>query len=604
MAYRSATIPARKWTGWKTYNSDSSGANENHLCPPSINCMINENGECETRLGYLDMAWDLGVDAPVRPFYHKKYDITMFVGGGKVQFVDHNKDDVVIDTGSTTTAGTTTRMAEYLGDIYYTNVTDGLKRGVFGKLNDASADSGDGDVTVDLDMAARLSVFSKTSGNIIIDGVSYAFNAVAVATGKITLNAVTLSQDHADNTVCFVEHDISAGIENFSKVLFWKERLHGMGFISNTNADQPNNTVMAGRFVVGQTTATGIEDIIDFTYGSGGSTRITIGKGGKLTNILGAKDFIHFFKEENSYNTASADITTTGASIGLTVPIERDELHGCLNEDSAISMGNNEIAYITNDKRIMTQRISFPSGAAISYPDEAFDSLLYLELPNMDDEQPLGMAFYYKAQKLAIFQIAIDGQWYWYIYDKKVGYDPRTGQSGAWQPPQLVVPTSGFFERNGVLYATDDASDNIYSIFTAFDDNGQPIECTMATAEFNVGASMIKKAGGEGKITQSTNIDLKCFVTNKVAGRRSGSEKIIYGADYEYGEDRSIGAVRVGGSSQAATSPYAEWLKDFDVYPQEGHKVQLQAHCVGDFFSLGSYFITRDHYSDTFQRSL
>lgn len=587
-------LPSGGWKGIRKYVSDATNAPENSISQPSKNCVININGDVETRGGYIDTAWTTGAGAQVRPFYLSAYDITVLIGDSKVQYVDHNNSNTVVDTGSTVTADTITRGDEYLGDLYYTNTTNGVKRGVFGKLNDATADIGDATVFVDVDMAARLSVFGKTAGAIIINGDSYAYNAVNVSTGQITLNGVTLTAGYADNTVVFVEHDISSGIEKFSKLIFWKERLMGMGFPSASNADQPNHSVMVSKFVIGQAGASGIEDIIDFTYGTGGATKIVVGKGGKMTSIVGIKDFIYFLKEDSVSNTASSAISVSGASIGLTIPEIKDENHGCLNEDSAISIGNNEIAYITNDKRILRVKLFSDGGAAVPFPDELFDVDIWKDLENMDDDQPLGMAVYHKAQRVSIFQVRLGGQWYWLMFDHK---------TDAWQPPQLVIPANGFFERKGILYATDSTTDQIYEVFTTFDDNGIPIECTVATPIFDVDDSMMTTGEAKGIITHSTNIEITTHTWTN-AGEKVSSPKMITGSNYTYGEDRSIGSVAIGGINNATRLPYADWKRSFDIYPQEANKIQLQLFCEGDHFSLSRFSLVGQNYSRSFTSSL
>tara|TARA_R100001530_G_scaffold80288_1_gene56032 strand:+ start:872 stop:2668 length:1797 start_codon:yes stop_codon:yes gene_type:complete len=586
--------------GFKKYVSDATNAPEDSICQPSVNCMINKNGDVATRLGYLDTAIDLGMGTnPVRTFYHETYDITVCIGSTKVKYIDHNNSDAVVDTGSTVTTATVTRMEEYLGDVYYTNTTDGLKRGVFGQLN-GSAASGAGTVTVDKDMASRLSVFSKTSGNLIINGDSYAFNAVAISTGVITLNAVTLTQAYGDNVVCFVEHDISSNPGSDvkpSKLIFWKERMGLMGFEAADDADAPNNMVIWSKFTIGQVNAKStLEDIVDFTYAdSKGATQTNIGKGGKLTNIIGAKDYCYFLKAKEAYAVNADDISATGSTIGLTIPRLRDENHGCLNVDSAIAIGNNEIAYITNDKRILRIVLSTETGAAVVFPDENFDRDIWLDVEGMDDEQALAMAFYYKAQRKSIFQVSIGGQWYWLIYDHIIE---------AWQPPQLVIPASDFFERKGVLYATDSTTDTVYSIFTDFSDDGIPIDCTVASPEFDVDDAMMRRGEAKGVITHGTTIEIRTYVFNNAGGRRISTPKEIEGSDFTYGADRTIGATPIGGSSNAIRTQVADWKKDWDIFPQECNKIQVRATCEGDHFSLQRLQLKGDLYSNSFQKAL
>ena len=175
---------------------------------------------------------------------------------------------------------------------------------------------------------------------------------------------------------------------------------------------------------------------------------------------------------------------------------------------------------------------------------------------------------------------------------------------GGWQAPQLVVPANGFFERKGVLYATDATNDTIYSVFTNFDDNTVPIECTIASPEYKLGSAMVRKSTQNGTITQGTDMEMKAYVTNKKAGTRESSPKIVEGSNYTYGANRSIGAVAVGGSSNAVRMPDADWNEDFDIYPQEANKVQLRYYCYGDFFSLDMYQMLVEIFDRSFSKTL
>jgi len=200
------------------------------------------------------------------------------------------------------------------------------------------------------------------------------------------------TQNYLDNTVAMVVSDISGvtGIEKPSKIEFWKSRLHLMGFPNPSNLDQPNNSVVAGQFVDGSQVE--LEKIIDFTYGTGGSTKIMVGTGGKVTNIFGQEDNLWFFTENRTFSAAASAVSTdaTNASIGLTIPVEKDHNHGCVNENCAIDNGDGEMSYITNDRRIMRQAISTQSGAAVSFPDEHYDMEIIEHLQNMDLDQNWG----------------------------------------------------------------------------------------------------------------------------------------------------------------------------------------------------------------------
>lgn len=591
--------------GFKGYVSNPSLASVDYLSSPSQNCLVNESGEAESRPGYLE-EFSVGVDgSPATAFYHKTYDIAFFALGTKVYYRDFT-NRATYDTGITLTAGTTTRFAEFFGDVYLCNTTDGIIRIMVTRLNGAVA-AGAGTIAVDSDGAGRLSVFGDTSGNIRINGTNEAFASLVVSTGVLTLSG-TASQAYANNAVAiFVDNGYSS-LEEPSKILFWKSRMHIMGFPNATNADQPNNTVMAGQFVIGQTGAAGIELIADFTYGTGGSTKIVVAGGGKLTNFLGVQDVIYFFTEDKVHATLSSDISSSGSSIGLTIPDNKDELHGCLNEDSACVMGNDAITYITNDRRFMRIPIDPDTGNAVGRPEEDFDIDIRGHLKNMDKAQTGALCFHYRGGRQTIYQVRIMGQWYWFIFDHNIVREAGNGfVRGAWQPPQQITPVRSLFERNGVLYGTDVSDDMVYSFFTTFTDNLTPIYSIIATGEFDVGNAMMKKAGLKGSINQPSEINIRCYVTNENAGRRSGSAKVIDGSAYQYTEDNSVGAVPVGdGGVEAETTQVAKWTKEFDIYPSEATRAQLIAENQqdGGYMSISYFYLTGDQNSGTFSPAL
>ncbi len=377
-----------------------------------------------------------------------------------------------------------------------------------------------------------------------------------------------------------------------------------MGFPSATNADQPNNTVMAGQFVIGQTGATGIELIVDFTYGTGGSTKITVGGKGKTTNMLGVADFTYFFNEGAVLATADEDIFTSGSAIGLTIPNEKDVLHGCLNEDCATVMGNNAITYITNDKRFMRIPIDTDTGAPLSAPEEDYDVDVRDIIKNMDRDQTGALVYHYKGGRQTIYQVRIRGQWYWVIFDHNIIREQGSNfVRGAWIAPWSISPVKGFFERDGVLFGTDSSNDKVYRYFDTLNDNGVPIQVVIATGEFNVGPSMLSTYKMMGDINQPSEINIRYILTNNTSGPRSGSTKIVRGSSYSYGASHGIGIDPVGaGGVEAEAISTAHWEKEYDFFPCEGSKVQLLAENFqdGGYFSLKSYSINGKQYPHSF----
>jgi len=587
---RNFSIPSRQWDGWKGYNSDPTNCPPDMLSQPSLNCLIDTNGRAAQRMGYqeeTDIA--LGVSAAATCLYLEQYDVTVFALGTKVVYFDWNTR-AVYDTGLTLTSGTVTRMDAYAGDVYLTNTTDGVYRIAFGRLNDAAATAGDANVTVDTDMAVRLANFGATNRVLRIQGTAEAYtneSSITVATGVITLTG-TLSKSYADNAVCLVTQPF-ASLEKFSKLFFWKERMGGIGSVSAANADQPNATVFFGKFA----TPLALELIVDFTYGAGGSTRELVGKWGKVTNAIPAKDYLYLFKESQSYSCAAAEVD---ASTGATTPDLRDENNGCLNEDSACVIGNNEITYVTSDRRIVRIRIATDSGAAVLFPDESFDVPMREHVKNMDTTQTGARAYYHKAKRRSIYQVRIGGQWYWLVFDHQIK---------AWQPPQQILFATDFFERKGILYACGEDG-KVHSIGTTFDDNLQEIYCAVFTGNFNVGSAQMHRAKLQGEVSPAARIKMQTFVTNKVGGRQGGSQKEINGSAFSYSDEHGIGADAIGeGGSEQTTVQVADWEAEFDIFPSEANRIQLGiTNESGGYFSVSQFTLFGKQSSASFTQTL
>ena len=602
------TIP-EKFSGFKGYTSSPQNADPSYLSVPSENCLVTDDGIAESRLGYTP-EFSIGVDAsPATAFYLKTYDLAFFALSTKVYYRDFT-NNLTVDTGITLTTGTTTRFTEVLGDVILTNTTDGVYMIRCMRLNDAAANSGDATVTIDQDGASRISVYSDiaaggSADDLRINGTNEQMASLVVSTGVVTLSG-TLSQSYNDNAIAIVVRQYPS-LDKFSKMLLWKWRLHGMGFPSTTNADQPNNTVLSGQFVAGNASAGTIEDIINFSLdGTKGSVKILVYGGGKVTNILEAKEFMWFFTEDKVFNVANSDVSIVATDLGNTRPDLFDELDGCLNEDSAIVMGDNAITYVTNKGRIKRIPIDTDNGAALQHAEEDFDVGIKEHLINLSKDQTGAFVYHYRGGRQTIYQLKESGQWKWFIYDHNI--IRQVGSNfvrGTWQPPQRTVPVKNLFERNGVLYGTDMGTDTVYSFFTAFVDHNSPINTTIATGEFNVGSSMMKKASVRGDISYPSKIRIQCHVWNKTLGKRSGSEKIIVGSNYTYSEDESVGAVAAGESGVGETIQTAKWEKDFDIFPSEATTTQLVLkNYDGGYISLSAYSLSGERYSRSFSPSL
>jgi hypothetical protein len=582
MSEKKFSIGTQKFKGY----SSNTSVGPDYLSVDSVNMLVNEHGDVETCMGYEDTGWNLDqANKPATSFYHKTYDITFFAAGTKVLYCDHNNGNTIVDTGLTLTTGTTTRFAEYAGDLYLTNQTDGLRRIVVGRLNDAAATSGDATVTIDSDMAARLSVFSITSGNLRINGTTEAFSSLVVATGVVTLSG-TLSQSYSDNTIVIVTSDISSGREKFSKLTFWKERMTGVGAVSTTNADQPNANVFFSKF----TTAAVLENIINFSSG-GGATVELVGKSGAVTNILPTEDYLYVFKERETYVIAVSDVDD---SSGASIPNLRSPIHGCINEDCAADMGNGELSVITPEKRFIRVKIATDSGAPVIFPDESYDVGIRDDLRYMDKDQTGAFAYYYKAKRQCIHQVKIKGVWEWRIYDNNIR---------DWQPPRRGIFAKSLFERDGLLYATDGTDDAIYLMDSTYADNGAPIQHRAATGEFNIDDSQIQLLECKGEITPQATLNFRVSINS--ASLETVKPKVISGSSFSYPLGGSLGSDQMAGDMLGAGGEIeqkAEWKKVFDVFPSSGNKVRVVASSFGtaNRWKWNAYTLKGTSYSNSF----
>lgn len=567
---------------FRGYTAERRNAKPEFLSQPSLNSEIDSDGTAATRMGYEALSIDLNTASKAATsYYMKRYDVTFFASGTKLKYYDWTRQEVV-DTGLTLTDGTTTRFGSFNHDLYLINPTDGLIRIMVTRLNGAV--SLGGDVTIDTDGAARLSVFGDTTGNIRIRGTDEAFSSVTVATGVLD---TTASQTYADNDVAIFVDNSYSSLEKGSKLFFWKQRMGIVGVRSSSNADMPANTVFFSKFTTGTTTsASSIEDITSFPLdGTRGSVCETVGEGGDITNILVTDDFLYLMKEKETHYAGIDDVIIIGSGIGSTTFNIRSPEHGCVNEDCAIDMGNGEFAMVTPNKRIMRGRIATDGGAATPFMDESFDEPIRDLLKLMDADQTGAISYYHGGRRQARFQVKIQSQWVTLVYDNNLR---------AWQPPHTGMYMKSYFERNGILYATDGMDDTVYRMHSTFNDNGSPIECYIASAIFDIGDAFVDQWQAKGRITQPAIAYFKNPVNASSAG---AAIKTVTGSSYSYGTGLPLGGVMLGGQvlgGETDTGDTAEYDKTWDCFPSESNEAQFISYCLGDshWFSVKEFLIS------------
>jgi len=550
---------------------DSTRIMPNQIGLPSKNIRINSDFEAKSRMGYLDTGWNLAeANKTADSFHMEQYNVTFFSLNGKVKYIEHDRGNAVVDTGLSLTATEVTTFAEYMGDIYCTNQTDGLRQIHVFRLNDATPNSGDATFTIDANGGTRLNAFGDTSGNVRIRGVNEGYSAVTTA-GAVT-HTSTLSATYADNDIGITVEDISSGKPKGAKIVIWKERMIILGVLSDVATDNSLNVAYMSQFA----SARDLQKIIVFGI-AGGATEEPVGHGGSLKNIVTTRDYVYYFKEGETYfsSVASVDVTS-----GSTFPQLLSNNYGCVNEKCAVDLGSGTIAYLTKNNRVMAIRISTDSGAATVFPDEAFDQSIRNTLELLDADQSGSHMFYHTAKRLLFLQCSVDGQIITLIYDNNIG---------KWIAPDDDKVFSSYFEKSGVLYATQSGNDTIYQMDVGEEDDGIAFESVIGLPTIQSETTLeLKEIHLIGGISELASINAELIVNGGTS-----QVKTITAAGLSFGDLTSLGTVTLGTTvlgSTSSTTKLAQWTKRFGINPRFGTRFQCILSSTKPF-SLSSYSI-------------
>lgn len=565
-------------TGSTTFENGYSDSENNlapaTLAPPSKNCRVSGAFEVFSRPGYEATSWDLGEDGKkAQSHYMSQYNVTFFTLNGKVKYIEHDRGNAVVDTGLSLTATETTRMADYAGDLYLINPTDGLRQIHVFRLNDSAPTSGDTTVNIDTDGATRLHAFGDTSGNIRIRGTNEAFNSVTTA-GVVNLTG-TLSQTYADNDIAITVENISSGKPKGSKIVFWKERMVIIGVSSDTGADNSPAIAYMSQFA----SSRDLQKIIVFGI-TGGATEEQIAAAGKLTNVIATRDYLYYFTENSVHYSAVSDVDESN---GACYPQLLSKNYGCVNEDCAVDMGSGLIAFLTKNKRMMGIRIASDSGAAVVFPDEKFDGAIRNTLDLLDADQSNARLVYHVGKRLLYGQVSVQNNIITLVNDNKIG---------KWLPPDDQKLFHSFFEKDGILYATDLYDDTVYEIDRGITDNELPIECVMAHGSMN--QDMVTCEWQDVELSGSLSQDGMILVETSVNNGTS-SPKHINASDLSFTGARSLGDIVIGDEifgNGLTDVALATWERKFRIAPASyGSRYQTILSSTSPF-TWGSYQVT------------
>jgi len=502
------------------------------------------------------------------------------------------------------------------------------------RLNDSAPNSGDASVTVDQDGTARLFAFvggnSTVSGNLRIRGTDEAYSlplsitvtgtansgglvrlttsgahglitgATVIVSGIVgtteangtwvvtkidathidlvgttyanaytsggTVNSVsngfialtgTLSQTYADNDIAIVVKDISSGTPKGTKIAFWKERMIIIGVSSDTSVDNSSAVAYMSQFA----SARDLQKIIVFGT-TGGATEEWVGKAGKLTNIVTTRDYMYLFKEDEVY---FCNVTSVDASTGATYPQLLSNNYGCVNEDCAVDMGDGYIAFLTKNKRVMGIKISSQTGQALVFPDESFDQAVRNTCDLMDSDQSKARLVYHVGKRLLYAQVSVQSNIITMVNDNNIKH---------WIPPDDQKQFNDFFEKDGILYATDLYDQTIYEMDRGTLDNGLSIETVMAHGRLTYMVGRGMRIGGtsewkdvemRGAIAQNGVITVETKVDDGTS-----KMKTINASSYSFADKQGLGDVAIGDLviGNATTSiDMADWQVNMRIAP-------------------------------------
>lgn len=644
---------------WKGYMDDVSVADPEILAPPSLNCLISKTGKATTRPGYEDTEVNLNqANKPSRPFHVPQYDITFHAVGTKVYYVDHNVSNAVVDTGITLTDGTHSRFEEYNGTVFVGNITDGWYGFLITRLNGAVT-TGDGTIRTDGEGHALAFAYDseltgnaknlringaneaytrstgaaiggaadngsgliritstghglKTGSKVRISGVTgtteangdwtitridadtfdlqasaFANAYVSDGTWALIYNGVfvlsgTSSADYDDNSIAIVVYDLTGRFPKCDKIVAWKECLHFVGISPDDEEISSDRRQSVLAFTQFATAATS-ENILKVSGGTAGSE--LVGKSGKLVNAVATRDYLYLFKEGEAYYIPVSSVNT---SSGARPPVLLSSNYGCLNADSAVDMGNGEVAFITRNNRIIRIRIDSESGAPVVFPDETFDKPYSNTLALMDSDQTDARLYYSGSDRRLLAQIIVDAEQITLPFNNNL-------EVRAWEPPWQNYFFAGYYEREGITYATALLDDTIYMLGQTLSDNGQDIECVMASPkiEFEDGRVTCKWDQMELSGSMTTNA---VITAESVVDSGTPLQKQFDSSGVAFAPAPSLGSV-IMGSTTLGDGPLGEemgtWDKRFAIFPSLGSDLQviLSSNGEGHGFTWDSYSI-------------
>lgn len=563
------------------YFSQKYNRKPSELAPPSKNVRMTLLGGAYTRPGYDDTGWDFSISTACTIYRHKRYAVTWIAGGTSLKY-RKDSDGTIIDTGISLTSGTTTTFAEYLGDIYITNATDGIRRLYCTTLNGAVASA---DTTIVLE--AGSGIRAPSSGNIRINGTNIAYTSVTTDTLNLTTTAGAI---YATGEFAIAVHSLSS-LPKGSKIEFWKESMNIIGVTASSTSDASRHTHFWGKFAAPTTW----EAIYDFTIGAGSTAGYQlVGKTGVLTNMVQTRDYLYLFKEDETYYCPVSGVSTSDGGARPAQVLSTQ--YGCASAFAATDMAG-YVVWLTKNKRIIKSNVRTQDASSVIYPDEAFDVSIRDELNSLDDDQSGSRLFYWKKGKLLFCLLKMNtGQRKMFIYDNNLGI---------WLPPDTNKLFNDFTEINGDAYATSDNDDTVYKLETGTSDNGADIECIIAGGAFrsNYGLGAVDwsdlDVSGYIRIGTTVSYISKIDDTDRSIKTFNSSSARVSATAGSAAGDLSVGDGASGGGAEASTT--YKFYKKLVSASSPGREWQPRFQTTGDgqWMEIDAWTVNAIAYSDS-----
>lgn len=493
-----------------------------------------ESGGFYTRPGYLDSENSTGEAKKWDGLYAMEDNSLVFaVTNGKIFHNGSGSMNSLIF--SSLTAGKTTFMDEYNGDVYLTNTTDGFRRIAISTLQSALTAGVSTTLTVEGGQGWRFG----SSGIINVNGDDITYTSRT--NDVLTITAATVTNNHAIGEYV-TEMSAPAGAPNGSALAFYAEKCFVIGVPGTSGNKYTSSTAFYSETAIASTP----EKVYSFLS----SGRELIGKGGDLIAIISGRDNLFLFKRKSIEYVYSID-----ASSGAPLHKEISSIYGVPGPFCVTQMGN-LIVFFTG-KELKT--IGFQSEAASTFTiDSFFDKKIQKTLQLLDEDQSDAILIFDKKRKLLKLWANYSGQRVCFVYflPTKANNDKRF--SGAWSIDIGKDADRATVWKNDIYWSS---ADLLFRDEFGLDDNGSPIHVVMETKEFTAGNFIEpdewQKVALVGAMSEGGSFDLTVYVDNTPVATENVTAANLITATGGYPIGQSpIGYQTLGGGGDGSITIY------------------------------------------------